>query len=481
MKIRYFLGKTSKPINERTANELVYAEVSNRFGISVNGKVTYSQFQYSLETYIKPQHFGILKEKRGSVNFVYDVATIEKYKQYTGDLKQAIQNFDTSVKETILYFRNAGMKPNKDEFKARLNLFTMRDNGIKDNVTLVKYIAQRIEYFNSIMGTGASRTIEKNTIENISNLLKLIENYNEVRKTDVTFENLKDVYNDLWIVQDEIVKGNIKLSLKEGEAKKPIDKHGIATNTIVNYQNGLRQICNDALSDGIEVSLSVTDKNLIHSIQKSSRQYAINNKDLLTIYNHKPSTERLEKAKDYILFSSLVGMRFQSVLQVVGNPIETYNRNGIKFDYVYTIQPKTKTECHTPLFAVAKEIIMRNGGKLPKFSKYTGTVNKQIKDLFVEAGITYELPVTKHYFKDGAVTTYESVAKIVSSHCTRKGFSTNLYEYGIETDISKKVTHPDKKENGTADSYNKITNEVRALKFYNAVTKNLTDNILYRF
>lgn len=481
MKIRYFLGKTSKPINERTDNELVYAEVSNRFGTSVNGKVSYSQFQYSLETYVKPQHFGILREKRGSINFVYDIATIDKYKQYTSDLRQAISNFDISVKETILYFRNAGLKPNKNEFKARLELFTMRNNGIKDAVTLVKYITERIAYFNTIKGTGANRTIEKNTIENYSNLLKVIQNYNEVKKTDVTFENLKSVYKDLWNVQDSIIKGNIKLSIKEGEAKKPINKYGIATNTIVTYQSCLRQICNDAISEGIEVSLSVTDKNLIHSIQKSSRQYSINNKDLRTIYNHQPTTERLQKAKDYIIFSSLSGMRFQSVLELVGSPIQTYNRDGIKFDYVHTIQAKTKTECYTPLFEPAKEVIMRNDGKLPNFSKHTSTINKQIKDLFVDAGITYNVPVVKHYFIDGAITLNESVAKIVSSHCTRKGFTTNLYEYGVNTTTSELVTHPDKKKAGTADSYNKVTNEVRALRFYAEVTKNLTDNVLYRF
>lgn len=481
MKIRYFLGKTSKPINERTDNELVYAEVSNRFGTSINGKVTYSQFQYSLETYVKPQHFGILKEKRGSINFVYDVATIDKHKQHTGDLMQSILNFDKSVNQTMLYFRNAGKKPNKEEFKARLHLFTMRDNGIKDTVTLEKYITERIAYFNSIMGTGEARVIKKDTLENYSNLLKVIQNYNEVKKTDVTFENLKSVYKDLWNVQDSIIKGNIKLSIKEGEAKKPINKHGIATNTIVTYQSCLRQICNDAISEGIEVSLSVTDKNLIHSVQKSSRQYDINNKDLLTIYNHNPTTERLQKAKDYIIFSSLAGMRFQSVLELVGNPIQSYNRNGIKFDYVHTIQAKTQTECHTPLFEPAKEVIIRNGGKLPNFSKYTGTINKQIKDLFKEAGLTYELPVTKHYLNDGAITIYESVAKIVSSHCTRRGFTTNLYKFGVDETTSDLVTHPDKKRAGTADNYNKITNETRALRFYAEVTKNLTDNVLYRF
>jgi hypothetical protein len=185
----------------------------------------------------------------------------------------------------------------------------MRDNGIKDEITLVNYITGRIAYYVSIMGTGDSKAIKANTIANINSLLAVIKNYQRVNYKLVTFVNLKECYSDLWNVQDQITKGNIKLILETGEKKKPINKYGIATNTIINYQTALRQICMDAINEGIECSLSVTDKRLIHSIQKSSRQYDINNKDLLIIYNHKPTTARLQTAKDYIVFSSLAGMR----------------------------------------------------------------------------------------------------------------------------------------------------------------------------
>jgi hypothetical protein len=481
MKIRYFLKPSKTPIAERTLNELVYASVANKFAKNVDGKISYTKFEYSLETYVKPHHFGMPKTKRGTTNFQYDSATIEKYSKYTSDLRQAILNFDASVKSTVLFFRNAGIRPNRDEFKNRLELFTMRNDGVQKIVTLVNYIEKRLEVYNSIKGTGDARAISQNTIQNIHSLLMVIKNYEEVKDTVVTFINLKDVYSDLWSVADGIVKGKIALAKKDGERKRRVNINGIATNTIINYQTHLRDICRDAINDGIDVSLSVTNSKLIHNLQTSSKQYSINNEDLLTIYHHTPSTPRLQIAKDYIIFSSLAGMRLQSVLEVVGNPIEKYNRDGKMFDYVYTVQSKTGTECHTPLFEPAREVIVRNGGTLPNFSKYHSTINTQIKDLFKEAGITYKVPVTKHYLKDGAVTTYESVSKIVSSHATRKGFVTNLYEYGVNTTTSKLVTHPDSKDAGTADSYNKITNDVRAVRFFDEVKKNITDNELYRF
>lgn len=478
MKTRYFLKQNNKPIEERLKKELVYAECSDKFGTNIDGVKKYEKFQISLDAYVTPQHFGILKSKRGSSNFYYDPTTIEKNKIHTSDLKQAIIDFDQHINTTKQFFRNS--RPTKEEFKKRLELVSnIKGKSVAETLSVGSFIRKRIEFFKSIIGTGHPEAIKENSIANFQSLLAVIENYAEVKKT-VTFENLKELYTDIWDIQDEIVRGKIILKTKKGY-KKPVNQYGIATSTISLYQNCLRQICETAINEGISVSLSVTNKKLIHKTQKSSKQYAINNEDLLKIYQHTPSSERLQKAKDYIMFSSLVGMRLQSVLQLVGNPIETYDRKGIKFDYVYTIQEKTGTECHTPLFKIAKEIIIRNGNKLPNFSKYSGTINDQIKDLYIEAGLTYNITIVQHYYKAGKVVTNESVADIVSSHSTRKAFGTNLYKYGVDTSITKKVTHPERKENGTADSYNKITNETRALKFYKAVVENLEDNELYRF
>lgn len=482
MKVRYFLKATSKPVEDRTVNELVYAEVSNGFKQKTDGVTKHSKFQYSLDTYVKPQHFGVLQTKRGTTNFIYDAGVVNKYKKFNSDLTKAIEDFDAYVNQTVRFFRNSGTRPTKDEFKARLELITGRNNGVVEEITIANYIAKRIAYYKSIVGTGYSDAKKENTIENLHSLFVAVRNYDKARSTKLSFTNLKDLHKDLWDVTDDIVRGKIVVKTEEGEKKKPINKHGIATNTIVNYQHELRQICYDAVHDGIKVSLTYdNNKNIMLKTQKSSRQYDVNNEDLLKIYRHTPSTERLQKAKDYIVFSSLAGMRMQSVLEVIGEPIKTYNQKGIKFDYVHTIQSKTRTSCFTPLFAPAKEVITRNGGNLPNFSIYNATLNKQIKDLYREVGITYKLPVTKHYYKDGAVTVQTSVADIVSTHATRKGFVTNLFELGVDTVTSKLVAHPDSKESGTTDTYNKTTDIVRALRFYKAVTENIADNELYRF
>jgi hypothetical protein len=484
MKIRYFLKQTNKSIEQRLHNELVYAEVSNKFGSNIDNKAVYKKFQYSLDCYVKPKHFGTIQTKREKSNFIYDIAVIEKYKTHTSDLRQAISNFDASVKDTVLYFRKIGKRASSTEFKEQLELFTMRQTGLTIDTSLVTYLTKKIEYYKLISGLGLPDTKNKNTIDNYSSLLKGMINYNIVRQTTLTFLNIKDLYWDLWDVTDLIIKGTIQLPKELQKNKKPINKYGITTNTIVTYQSVLKQICTDAVSEGIEVSLLYNAQNkLMCKAQTSSKQYAVNTSDLLTIFKHQPSTSRLQIAKDYILFSSLVGMRIQSVLEVVNaeNPIQHYDKKGIKFDYVHTIQAKTKTECHTPLFAIAKEVITRNGGTLPTFSKHTTTINKQIKDLYKEAGLTYKHPVTTHYYKEGAVTILKSVNTVVSSHATRKGFVTNLFEYEVPTITSKLVTHPDKKEAGTIDLYNKTTNEVRALRFYKDVTSSLIDNELYQF
>ncbi|CAA9195068.1 hypothetical protein FLACOL7796_00423 [Flavobacterium collinsii] len=468
-------------MEQRKLMELVYAEVSNKFVTKTDGVTKYSKFQYSLNTYVMPEHFGTPQTKRGKTNFIYNPTTIERNKRFTGDLSKAIEDFDASINATIKHFRNAGIRPTKNQFKERLELITERKNGVVEDVTLASYIAKRLEYYNSIIGTGMPDAKKENTIENLHSLFVAVRNYDKARLTSITFNNLKELYWDFWDVMDAIVRGTIIVELEEGEKKKVTNVHGIATNTIINYQHELRQVCYDAVKEGISVSLSYeNNKRLILKTQKSSRQYDVNNSDLLTIYRHQPTSDRLQKAKDYIVFSSLTGMRMQSVLELIGEPIKTYAKNNIRFDYVHTIQSKTNTSCFTPLFAPAKEILVRHGGVL-NFSVNNATINKQIKDLYVEAGITYGVPVSKHYYKDGLVITDLSVAKIVSSHATRKGFVTNLFELGVDTSISKLVTHPDSKEFGTTDAYKKSTDIMRAIRFFNSVNKHIEHNELYKF
>lgn len=480
MKIRYFLKSSNKPIDERITSELVYAEVSNRFGTKIDGKANYTKFQWSLDVYVKPHHFGTLQTKRGKTNFVYDALIQDKNKKYTSDFTRAKLDFEASLQTVREYFRQKGFKPSAKEFKAKLEEVSGRNRGLTNQISMLAYARERIEKLKKISGTGAHGSKEKRTIENAQTLLTHLSNYEEVRGVVLTFENIKEKYWDLWDVVDGIIKGIYSIKVKEGEKKKPINKYGLATNTLINYQLELRYICESALADGLSVSLSTNDKTLIHKRQKSSQQYAVNNSDLLTIYKHSPSNKRIQKAKDYVIFSCLTGMRQQSVTDVVNKEVQTYNKNGIEFNYLHTKQGKTKTECHTPLFTPVLEIIKRCGG-IPNFSKDNNTINTQLKDLFTEAGLTYDIAVTKHYYKDGSITEVKPLNKLISSHDMRRGFVTNLHELGVNPEVSKLVVHPDRKSIGTTDLYSKITNEQRALKFYDEVQKSIIDNPLYTF
>jgi hypothetical protein len=68
---------------------------------------------------------------------------------------------------------------------------------------------------------------------------------------------------------------------------------------------------------------------LIHPIQKKVVDSTILINKGFYLYNHKPTTARLQTAKDYIVFSSSAGMRMQSVLASVGDLIQTYDYKGI--------------------------------------------------------------------------------------------------------------------------------------------------------
>jgi integrase len=475
-KITFKLEAKSTDVAKRTKEELIMVEINAGFVTVVDRVKSYKTLKHSLKATILPKNFGLATN-----NFKFDEDVFAKYCKSSSGIKDLMDNFKGHVDVLHSNFTLNNLHPTREEFYEALK---SRTETPSDNETfgISTYIADQIKYYKGIINKSQGDSIQKNTIQNLETLKSVINNYNTYTKSTLTFENLDSLkYWELWSVADDLVKGKIVLPVKEGQKKKAVSNYGISSNAVRSYQFTLRRILRKAKEENIKISSDLLLKKYLINEKPSKKDFYITQGILEKILKHTPSTKRLQKAKDYIIFSSLTGMRFQSVNHSNSIKMHSYTKNGYDFKYLHTVQKKTRTECYTPLFRLVIELLETTDGVVPDFSKYTSTVNKQLKDLFAEAGINDTVKIMHYTYSLGDIAESKEVHTIISSHDARHTFMTNLYDMNLDIPVSELVTHPGKVKGNSGKIYNKSTNEARAVKFVDAFNKLEKTSNIYCF
>jgi site-specific recombinase XerD len=456
--IRYYLIPSNTNLEKRTKPEAVYAEVSGSFITNLNGKISYSKFKFSLETKILPKYFGSIKEKKGVENYKYDIDVINKNATQNKALRNKTHNFKNCIDDTMSYFDRNNINPSKVEFKNYLTKLVRGNSSVVIDFTFLYILEKQIKYLESIIDSVNNDEVKNNTINAYRNLKPHLNNWANTNG-ELKFSQLTEKkYNEFW----DFVK----------------QKKGSKKSTIKTYQTYFLKTCKVAKKDGIIFDLNPYDKNLIVDIsndQPSEKTIAyLNESDLKKIIDFEvvvPKTCRSEKtllnlqrAKDFILLSSFTGMRMQSMIECNDRDIKQFKDNEYNFWYIRTIQEKTSTECETPIFPPAFEIIKANNYKFPDFSTNWLTLanaNKNIRKILEMAGIKNHT--------------------LFSSKNCRNTYVTNLAELGIDEPTIAIVTHPDKlATNKSTHVYNRMKPLDRAKKFVKAINQIDNKKTLYR-
>lgn len=426
--IRFFLKSQNKIISERENPEPLYAEVSAGFGKIIDGKQFNDKFQISLSVKVKPQHFGEIKEKRGVKNYVYSAEIMAKNHLVTSQPRKKIDEFIEAVNTVERKHHNK--YPTKDEFKESL-LAELPWNVEKkpETNTVLKFLNDTIKYQVSIIGSGQNDEIKEKTINSYRNLIPIIERYQQATKKTLTFENLDEsTYRNIWVVSDQIVKGELKI---ETYTKKP-NTRGLAPNTKKAYQTYLILLCKKAYKKKIKIKLDLLDRDLINAVDYSENkktQAYLSETQLLKVLDYIPTSPNLKLAKEYIIIACLTGMRKQSMEEANGRKIEAYNEGTYNFNYILTRQEKTKTECLTPIFPMVEKIITDNDKKFPDFTIERislANLNINIRKILK----IIEVPDYKYF----------------STHNLRSTYVSNLALLHVPESIISYVTHPAKKD-----------------------------------
>jgi len=464
-RIRYFLEANPDKFGKRSRKELVMAEVNAGFIIIMNGARKYSRFKISLEERIEPENFGYQKD-----NFKFNMNVLEGYSYRTKNKSLMIKmsKLHNKVMEVYNHFLFSDIIPNADEFKNELFIRMGRNERYKETKTLptIKEALTKVVELEAKILSSSNDKKEENTLRTYNTLLHYIDRFEKVTGRTLLFDNFDNAtYFYFWKVQNNIVKGTIKCHI-EGHKKVTTTPYGMLSSSVNKYQKLLKTLLQKT---GYETQLDYSDLGMIAKNTNNRKDIYLTVDELQIIIKANATENKFKIARDYILLSSMMGMRFESMKEAIGKTVNELESDSGKFYYIHSNQKKTKTETYIPIFKPALEIIKNNNNVFPKFPA-NSKVNQYVKEFLFEIGIHRKEKVKIIPYLDSPFEVEQPIYELISTHDFRKTFYTNLALINVPETTIDLVTHPAKSSNKMAKIYNKATLVDNARKFFEEVT-----------
>lgn len=483
-KIRMYLESLSKDVTKRTQKEIIMVRISYGYvEIGSNGKERSKPCRISLEAKILPEHFG-----RKENNYTYDPAVFEKYSKFNKTTSNKLQRLKMAVDDLELKYNIEERIPTPHEFREDLKLKLNRRKRIKPRyVTVLEFLKEDIQKYETGHGRNAVDSIEDNTVKTYRTLVTLLEEYQiSTDKVLLCKDVDEEKYWNIWDVCDEILRGERTVINPNRKKKQTKKRYGYSVNSIRKYQDALVKTLRRAKRKGIDIPLDTTQEDLKVPGADSSKDIVVSLDELRKLIKVDVSYDQsLQFAKDYIIISSLTGMRYQSMVDTASQEIlrctdQMFDSEGkaIKnydFNYVLSRQKKTKTEVYMPLLKPVQDILGRYGGSFPQWPA-NGTINKKLKELFELLQFDDMCKETIVTYKFGEVVTMKPKSKLITAHDGRKSFLTNLDILKVDPDIADNMTHPNKKpKNAMRKVYVKTNSMIKSKWFVDEIKRVASD------
>jgi hypothetical protein len=460
-RVRFFIeGK--KSFTRR--NERVFGEVNAGFIKIIEGKKKYERFKISLEERIDADDFGYQHE-----NYKYSPTVLNKYVNRTGDnaLMQKINRFENLVIEVYNYFLSQNQTPTASRFKhevlIRLGRFE-REVHVSKPVYIKDVIDGVISDEEKMLNSSVNKKSE-NTLKVYRTVSGYLARYEKVKGTRLKLnEFTKDTYLDFWRVQDDILKGVIKVKI-DGKKEIVTSPYGFLSSSVNKYQKAMITLFKRGK---VEPPLDLTDKSLIARKVSNKKDFYLNMSELKLIIESKPMNEKDVWSKHYIIIASLTGMRYESMSEAGGKSIKEYVIGDKNFFYLESKQNKTKTEAFIPLFKPVLDVLGEYGNRFPKFPS-NPKMNKYIKDYLSNIGINRKIELKIVPYIDASFSEIRPISDMFATHDCRKTAYTLLATHGVKESTIDLITHPSSKRGKMSNIYNRATLLDNAVKFYREV------------
>jgi len=456
------------------------AEISYGYvGFDANGSKRPKPFRISLQSKIYPNKFGLI-----SNNYKFDANVFASATRNNAGIRTKMGQLQTAIDILEDRYVLSGASPIPKDFKEDLLIELGRvDIGDEKRITILDFLYNKIENDEENLQGNKKSKLSKETIKIYKSLSHHIENYEIATSEKLTFEEFdNDKYWKLWNVLNDIFKDKIKVVNPKQPRKQRKSKTGYASSAIQKYQKNLMKVMRDARkSKTIEnIALDFDDEDLILADSEAMKKIYVSTDELkLILDSNVEDNSDLQKAKDYVILSTLMGMRYQSMVEAINKNVEVYRDDYYDFQYMHSSQNKTKTEVYIPLLEPVIEVLSRHDNRFPKIPD-NQLINRYIKLLFEYVGINDDVKLTRVTYSNGTLISIASKADVISTHDSKGGFYSNLRILGVKEDAIDNITHPDRpKKNAMAKFYDKTDMLDKAKMFVDEI--NRIDSSIYKF
>lgn len=195
----------------------------------------------------------------------------------------------------------------------------------------------------------------------------------------------------------------------------------LAFNTIGKKIQTLKIFLNTAREKGHNTFEYYKDKQFAACFEDTESIY-LNEEELGRILEHDFSgNKHLERVRDTFIVACWTGCRYSDLDQI--------RADNIYEGDIHIIQRKTGNEVEIPLLPDTTAILGKYGGELPRLMS-NQKFNDALKLVAKEAGINEVVFMTKSQGGNKELKKYEKW-QLVTSHCARRSFATNLYKSGF--------------------------------------------------
>lgn len=226
-----------------------------------------------------------------------------------------------------------------------------------------------------------------------------------------------------------------------------IEERGANNNTFGKMVKTLKTFLNAATQQGYNTNLEFRDKRF-KVYQEEVTHIYLNEEDIQTILNLDLSDNiKRQTIRDLFVIGCYTGLRFSDFKQI--------NEKNISDNRLKIKTQKTGKYVVIPFHPIVKKIIDDYNGVIPK-SYCNAVINKELKEIGKLCGFFEDVIQVRTHGIKRKETIYKKW-QLISTHCARRSFATNLFKQGFPAINIMKITgHKSEK---TFMRYIKITED----------------------
>lgn len=242
-----------------------------------------------------------------------------------------------------------------------------------------------------------------------------------------TFKHLKD-FKELKKKELDFV--NIDLEFYSDFNKYMIYDLGFAQNTVAKYIKTLKVFLNAATEEGHNSNMIFKNKKFSRPSEEVSKIY-LTQSEIDKIYNLDLSDNpKLDKVRDLFIIGCYTGLRYSDFTE-----LKPENIDG---DIIKLKTRKTGENIAVPFSNKLKAIFEKYNNTFPSAIS-NQKMNEYLKEIGELAFIDDSIPVTK-LIKGKYETEVFLKHQLITCHCSRRSFATNLFQKGVSSLRIMKMT-----------------------------------------